>query len=285
MKTLIHLVEFLMLKALFAFLRLLPLDVASSLGGELALLIGPFLKAQKIAKKNLAMVFPEWSEEKRRTTLAAMWNNLGRVVAEFSHLSNNSLLERVKIEGVENLPPAGQPVIFVSGHIGNWELSYPVVYERGIPIALFYRQANNPYVDKFITAIRSLHSTRTFSKGKRGAAGMTKAIKNGESLAIMIDQKMNDGIAVPFFGRDAMTAPIPAVLALRYNLPIIPARVIRTEGANFIGTAYPPIEYERTGDNAKDTLAIMTKINQVMESWVREHPEQWFWVHQRWPKS
>jgi KDO2-lipid IV(A) lauroyltransferase len=113
---------------------------------------------------------------------------------------------------------------------------------------------------------------------------MVRAIKGGHTLAMLIDQKMNEGIAVPFFGRDAMTAPAIAELALRYDMPIIPARVFRTKGCHFDARAYPPLVIEKTGDMEKDVLAIMTQINAQMEAWVREKPEQWFWVHQRWPK-
>src|SRR5207253_2644034 len=107
--------------------------------------------------------------------------------------------------------------------------------------------------------------------------------KNGQSLAMLIDQKMNDGIAVPFFGRDAMTAPAIAEFALRYNLELIPARVVRTKGCHFEATIFPPMAYEKTGDEEKDVLTIMTAINAILETWIREHPEQWFWVHKRWP--
>ena len=100
---------------------------------------------------------------------------------------------------------------------------------------------------------------------------------------MLVDQKMNDGIAVPFFGRDAMTAPALAQLAMRYDMPIIPARVVRRQGAHFDSVIYPPLAYEKTGDSARDTLAIMTAINAMLESWIRETPEQWFWVHRRWP--
>ncbi len=122
-------------------------------------------------------------------------------------------------------------------------------------------------------------------KGGQGAVRLLRAIKNGQSLAMLVDQKMNDGIAVPFFGRDAMTAPAIAEFALRYDMPIIPVRVVRTKGCHFEATVYPPLEYEKTGDEEKDSLIIMTKINALLESWIREHPAQWFWVHKRWPKA
>ena len=104
-------------------------------------------------------------------------------------------------------------------------------------------------------------------------------------MAMLIDQKMNDGIAVPFFGRDAMTAPAIAEFALRYDMPLIPVRAVRTKDCHFEVTIYPPLAYEKTGDDEKDILAIMTQINAQLESWIREYPEQWFWVHKRWPNG
>jgi Kdo2-lipid IVA lauroyltransferase/acyltransferase len=119
----------------------------------------------------------------------------------------------------------------------------------------------------------------------QGAVKIARAIKNNEAIAMLVDQKMNDGIPVPFFGLTAMTAPAIAELALRYDAPIIPARVIRIKGANFETIIYPPLVYTKTGDKGKDVYNIMLTINQMLESWIREHPEQWFWVHKRWPKD
>ncbi len=270
---------------LFAVLRLLPLDAASALGGFISRNIGPFMRAHETARKNLAMAFPDLPEEKRREIIAGMWDNLGRTAAEMPHLIGVSLMRRINATGLENLPKPGQGAIFISGHLGNWEITYPIAHAHGIPTVLIYRHINNPFIDRMVGNIRARHSTDRFSKSSGGSIRMLRAIKSGESLAMLVDQKMNEGIPVPFFGRPAMTAPAVAQLALRYDLPIIPARVVRTGGCHFEGTLYPPLTYEKTGDEEKDALAIMTAINALLESWIREHPEQWFWVHQRWPKT
>ena len=110
-----------------------------------------------------------------------------------------------------------------------------------------------------------------------------RALKEGEHVAILIDQKQNDGISVPFFGRDAMTNPTVAQLALRYRCPIIPGDIERLDGAHFRLTIHPPIEFEPTGDTDADVHAIMTQLNALLEAWIRRRPEQWFWVHRRWP--
>jgi KDO2-lipid IV(A) lauroyltransferase len=285
MKKFRHLIEFVLLYLLFAALRLLPLDAASWLGSELVRAIGPLMGAQVIAKRNLDMAYPDYTAAQKRKIIAGMWDNLGRVAAELSHLKNKKLLDRMKIDGLENLPKDGKPMIFFSGHLGNWELTYPIARRADIPITLVYRQSNNPLVDKMITELRSTQADMFLPKGAQGSIRLIRAIKDGLSLALMIDQRMNEGIAVPFFGRPAMTAPAIADLALRYDMPVIPIRIIRTGGCHFRAEILSPLIYEKTGDRDKDVLAIMTQINALMEKWIREYPEQWFWVHKRWPDA
>jgi KDO2-lipid IV(A) lauroyltransferase len=282
MKTLRHLIEAAALVVVLVVFRLLPLDAASWLGGFLAQHIGPFLKAHKIAKQNLAMIFPEKSDVERDIILRGMWDNLGRNAAELPRLPGKSLLGRLTLHGEHHLPSPAAPVIFISGHMGNWELAYPIAHQRNIPTTLIYRHANNPFADKIIVALRATQSISQLPKGPAGAVKLVRALKNRHSLALLIDQKMNDGIPVPFFGRDAMTAPAVAQFALRYDMPILAARVVRTRGAHF-DWFLEPLPYEKTGDTEKDVLAIMTAINALLEKWIREYPAQWFWVHKRWP--
>jgi len=279
-----HLIEATALILLFGILRLLPLDAASGLGSFLGRRIGPLMKAHKTAEKNLAFAFPEKSEEERKKILAGMWDNLGRTAAELPHLPGKKLIARVTIIGAKYMQP-GLPSLFFSGHLGNWELLPFTAQDQGVRIALAYRQANNPYVDKIVAWLRSVHSSGMFHKGPSGAIKLVRALKSGQSLAMLVDQKMNDGIAVPFFGREAMTAPALAQFSLRYGMPILPARMIRKGGAHFEGAIYSPLAYEKTGDSEKDVRTIMTTINTILESWIREYPEQWFWVHKRWPNA
>jgi KDO2-lipid IV(A) lauroyltransferase len=285
MKNLKNRSEALALSALFALFRTLPLDTASALGGRLARAIGPMLSAHKTARNNLAMALPELSPQDTKTLLSSMWDNLGRVAAELPHLPGDTLYNRVTIEGLHNLPAPNEPVIFFSAHLGNWELLSPIAHRHGIPLSLIYRRANNPYVDKIITAIRGTQTGALLPKGHNGALRLARLLKAGGSLAVLSDQKLNEGIPVPFFGRDAMTAPAIAKFALRHNMKLIPAKVIRTDGCHFTATLYPPLQYETTGDTDRDILAIMTQVNNTLESWIRHTPAQWFWVHKRWPKD
>ena len=284
LKTLKHRLEAAAMQMLFWSLRQLPLDMSSRLGGFMARSIGPFMRAHKIAQKNLSMVYPQMTFAQQRALIMDMWDNLGRVAAELAWLPDRRLAERLTVNGLENVP-RDRPVIFFSAHMGNWELTNPLLHNAGIPTTLVYREANNPYADKIISDLRATHAAYMLQKGGRGAVKMVRTIKSGQSIAMLVDQKMNEGISVPFFGRDAMTAPAIAELALRYDMPIIPGRVLRTQGCHFEARIEPPLVFEKTGDTEKDVLTIMTMINQRLEAWIREHPEQWFWVHQRWPKE
>lgn len=284
MRRLRHLLEAAALWLLFAAFRTMPLDWASAIGGWMARAAGPCLKAHRVAQENLQTALPELPADARKKILRSMWDNLGRVAAELPHLPGSALVDRVMVRGEERLPPPGKQALFFSGHLSNWELLPSIPYRRGRGITLIYRHANNPYVDKMIERLRANHASHQIPKGPRGGFGLARALKKEQSICMLVDQKMNDGLAVPFFGRDAMTAPAIAELALRYDLPIIPARVVRGCGAHFEVFIHPPLSYDRTGDDAKDALSIMTAINALLESWIREHPGQWFWVHQRWPK-
>lgn len=284
MKKLKHLCEYMALHMLFTGFRLLPLDIASFIGGLMARAIGPMLSAHQTAKKNLRMIYPDIPREDLQKILVRMWDNLGRVAAELPHLPGKKLFDRITIIGAENIP-LDKPCIFFSGHLGNWELTYPIAFIHKVPVTLIYREANNPLVDDMITAIRATRSHDLLPKGPKSSFKIIRALKKNESLAMLIDQKMNDGIEVPFFGRPAMTAPALAEFAIRYNLPLIPARVVRTHGAHFEARVYPALPITTTGNHDKDILTIMTDVNKTLESWIREYPQQWFWVHKRWPKT
>jgi Kdo2-lipid IVA lauroyltransferase/acyltransferase len=275
---------------LFGLFRLLPLDWASATGGFLARAIGPRLGATKRARLNLQRALPHLSEAETRRVIRGMWDNLGRVVAEYPHLREIEVyapagrVETINTAVVDPLLARGKKLIFVSAHFGNWEIAALAATQRGLGIAQVYRAANNPLVDRLIGRFRSVIGSELIPKGSVAARRAIEALREGRHLAMLVDQKMNDGIPVPFLGRPAMTAPAVAQLALRFDCVIIPARVERLGGARFRLTAFAPIEISRTGDRQADTLAIMTRINAVIGDWIRERPELWFWLHRRWPE-
>ncbi|MGD9537524.1 MAG: lauroyl acyltransferase [Alphaproteobacteria bacterium] len=275
--------------ASFGLLGLLPVGLASALGGWLGRMVGPLTAVHRRAARNLARALPELPPDEQRRTLHAMWDNLGRVAAEYPHLGRFApygARSRVEVVGAEHLDEAredGKGGIFFSGHVGNWEVAALAVEKRGIPVALIYRAPNNPHVDRLIWRCRGPVADFRVPKGQAGARDILRWLRSGGHLAMLVDQKMNDGIAVPFFGRDAMTAPALAELALKYDVPAYPVRVERLNGARFRITVFPKLEFARSGDKAADVKAAMLKANQVLEAWIRDRPDQWLWVHNRWP--
>lgn len=271
----------------FALFGALPVPAASALGGWLARMVGPRLRAHRIARRNLTRALPALAPAEVDATLRGMWDNLGRVAAEYPHLPalllDGGHTELVGREHVEALLAAGRPVIFFSAHFGNWEILGPVAAQVGLPTVQVYRAANNPAAEAVIEAMRGSLGGRRVPKGAKAARSILAALKQGESLAMLVDQKMNDGIAVPFFGRPAMTAPALAELALRHGLAVVPAHVERLGGTRFRVIAEAPLTFADTGDRQADVAAAMARVNTILEGWIAARPDLWFWVHRRWP--
>jgi Kdo2-lipid IVA lauroyltransferase/acyltransferase len=273
---------------LFGAFAVLPFDFASALGGAMARLIGPFLGISKQARRNIERALPELSENEVRDIIAGMWDNLGRVAAEYPHLRSIRVFDpagRVETHGFEHMDravSAGRRMIIFSGHIANWEIGMLAAVQYGISVAQIYRAANNRLVDRMITRFRG-DAGELIPKGAVAARRAIATLRRGAHLTMLADQKMNDGIPVPFFGRPAMTAPALAALALRFDCDVLPARVERLGGACFRLTVFPPLPLPRSGDSRADAAALMAQVNAILETWIRDRPEQWFWVHRRWP--
>ena len=272
----------------FGAFGLLPLDRASALGGALARRIGPSLGISNRARRNLARVFPGLPEIEIERIITGMWDNLGRVAAEFPHLREIRVFEaggRVEthvFEHMDRAVAAGRRMIIFSGHIANWEIGLLAAVQYGISVAQIYRAANNPLVDRMITRFRS-HAGELIPKGAVAARRAIAMLRRGGHLTMLADQKMNDGIPVAFFGRPAMTSSALASLALRFVCDVLPARVERLNGAHFRLTVFPPLPLPRSGDHHADVAALMARVNETLEAWIRDRPGQWFWLHRRWP--
>jgi KDO2-lipid IV(A) lauroyltransferase len=271
----------------FCSFGLLPLDRASTLGGAIARRIGPRLGVTKRARFNLRAALPELGDAEIETILRGMWDNLGRVAAEYPHLRKIKVFEqggRVETRGLEHLDEAlaaHRRVVLFSGHIGNWEIAALAGGQYGLDIAQIYRAANNPLFDRLIGRLRG-DQGELIPKGAVASRRAAATLRRGGHLSLLVDQKLNDGIAVPFFGRPAMTAPALALFALHYDCVVLPVRIERTEGAHFRLTVYPKLPLPRSGNRDADVLELMTEVNRTLETWIRERPEQWFWLHRRW---
>lgn len=277
---------------IYGIFAIMPVDMASAIGGWLGRTIGLRLGKTKRARGNIERALPELAPSQYEAAMEEMWDNLGRVVAELPHLDRITR-ERVEIVGEQNIAPFRSdqnPCIVFSGHFANWEILPPVARHIGIPCVQVYRAANNPLVDSFMRWVRRFEDDEIAPKGPQGARRAIAALKEGRCLGILIDQKMNDGIAVPFFGRDAMTAPAPAQLGLRHQSPIVPARLERLGGCHFRVTLMAPLDMPKTGDRKADgrktdVATVMRSVNALFEDWIRARPGQWLWLHRRWPDS
>jgi KDO2-lipid IV(A) lauroyltransferase len=272
----------------FGAFGLLPLDWASAIGGALVRTIGPRLGISKRARLNIGRALPELSEAEIAAIVAGMWDNLGRVAAEYPHLRGIRIFEpggRVETHGFEHMDRSvatGRRMIIFSGHTANWEIGMLAAVQCGIEVAQIYRAANNPLIDRMITRFRGTGG-ELIPKGTVAARRAITVLRRGAHLTMLADQKMNDGIPVPFFGRTAMTSSALAALALRFDCDVLPARVERLVGARFRLTVFPPLPLPRSGDHHADVAALMAQVNQSLEEWIRDRPGEWFWLHRRWP--
>lgn len=273
---------------LYAVLAAIPAAIGSALLGGIFRKIGPLLAVSNVARTNLRNALPDLTPERTEQIVAEVWENVGRVAAEFPHI-DSIIRHNVEVVGAEHchaLRDDNRPGLFISAHFGNWELAGAQVCHEGLPITLVYRAANNPWVERLYQKGRTASAFGgQIAKGSQGARQALDVLRKGGHLGMLVDQKMNDGIAVPFFGQDAMTAPAVARMALKYKCPVVPTRVQRLHGTQFRITFYPPLTLPDTGNTQADTLTLMTTINGIIESWITESPGHWLWLHRRWPKS
>lgn len=272
--------------------RAMGLARASAAGAGLLKALGPLVSVHHVARVNMRIAFPEAHEREIDALLTRMWDNFGRLIGEFpnTHRFDMGLDSAdVRVEGAEilaELARTGEPAVLISGHFANWELMAAVIMQHLPRCRITYRHANNPIIDRRIIAQREAYGVRILApKGEDGAKDIMKALKARESVALMNDQKMNDGVAAPFFGVPAMTASGPARLALRYGAPIIPMSIRRVDGPRFVVTIHPPLPEPQASDRNDAIFETVCQINRFVEDRIRAAPAQWFWVHRRYDKA
>lgn len=227
-----------------------------------------------------------------QATVLEMWDNLGRTIAEYAHHDKmtakgpDARIEIVNLHILEREAAKGKGIEFVSGHFANWEIMLHAARQYGYEGGLVYRPVNNPYIDRYIMRQRTTYGpSEAISKGVQGTRRIFTLLKKGKSILILVDQKTNEGLAVPFFGRDAMTTPVPAAVALKLGAAMLPVTNERMGGARFRITIHEPLTVEPSGDHDRDVLALTTKLNAALEAVIRKRPSQWLWIHRRWPKD
>ena len=292
--------------------RQLSVEGCSDFGGWLGRTFGYPSRRSRVAREALAAIFPDWPDERIESTVRAMWDHLGRVAMEYVRLDGfqgEAGRDRVTITGLERLEALrddGAPALIVSGHIGHWEMVTLALQRAGVrPLHVVYRPANNRALNGLIRRLQGDSGVELIRKGSTGARRIMAALKGGGHVVMLVDQKMNDGVPLPFFGRSAMTAPAVAQLALRFRCPVVPIRVERVGtwvprtntgrqsssgpgwGPRFRVTVEDPIALPADPGSDPDArqaavAALMGDINARIEAWIVDRPEQWLWVHKRW---
>lgn len=265
-------------------------DRASDLGGWLFKRLSGLLSQNKTVLRNLRLAFPEKTEAERELIAKQAWENVGRTAGELPHLPkiNPYKGDRVKVTGAEHLDAiedADEGAVFISGHLANWEIMAAVICNRPVDCLVTYRMLNNPHIDKRINKVRHDYGIGVLTPKGLGTREMMRALSSGRSVALMNDQKFNQGLAVDFFGHPAMTAPGPSRLALKYGVPIVPVSTRRTGPSRFHVTIHPPFVPKKTGDTEADVRNCVEHITAFLEAEVRANPGQWFWQHRRWGKD
>ena len=270
-------------------LRLLPVDLASAMGGALLRTIGPLNSAHRTAAINLKIAFPHLTEQQLNEMLAAQWDEFGRTIFEFPMMDRIVAGDRIEVQNVEALHAVrdgSKPVVLISGHFSNWEVMAAAIVKAGVDCLVTYRAANNPHMDKRIRASRARYGVKLFGpKGEEGAREAMTALNRGASVALMNDQKFGGGVKGPFFGVDVETAPGPTRMAMRFGTVLLPMTVQRTKGARFKVWVHDPITPDSTGDRTADIASTVGRINRFLEERIRSRPHDWFWTHRRWPNE
>ncbi len=273
-------------------IRLIPLKTASRWFESFARWLGPKIWRHKVVMDNLAIAFPEKSLEERKQLASDNWAQMARSLLEYIYLDeifdmdeNNTESERIEIVNAEQflkLRDDGLPAILFTGHIANFEL-LPLVSSRfGLEIQSMYRRPNNPHAASKVAEARKEYGKNLVASGAGASFQLMSALERGDHVGLLVDQKFRRGIKVPFFGKEAKTNPLLAKLARRYQCPVHGARTIRLPNGRFRLEITDELVLPRDKNGDVDIRGTTELVTSVVEGWVREHPEQWLWMHRRW---
>ena len=285
MKNIKYFTQFSLIILSFIIFKILGIKFSSFLSGKIFEIIGPFFRSKKIIDSNIKKAFPYKSQEDVEKISKSMWNNYGRTFAEYMFIKDfrsGNLTSNIKIEGEEILKEINQSkkqVIFVSGHLANFELMAMCLEKSGIKLSAIYRPLNNIFLNKIMERIRRKYICE--NQIKKGIGGLKKLInlkKKNYSTALMIDQRVSEGILSNFFNEKALTTTIPAQLIKKFKIPVVPIYIERIEGINFRIKINQPINFSEDASEQN----ITDELNQILEEMIYKKPEQWIWSHNRW---
>ena len=285
MKKIKYFIEYTFISLLFLICKFLGYEQGSNLGEKIGKKLGPLFRNKKIILENLNNAKINEKNFDIKNLINDMWGNYGRILCEYPFISslsdtnNNKYLKVNGKEVLERLKKENKKAVFISGHFNNFELMAMQISKQGIDLAAIYRPLNNIFLNKKMESIRKKFICKNqIKKGIAGTREIIKFIKNGYSIALMIDQRVSEGIETKFFNKKAFTTTIPAQLHLKYGLEIVPVYIERKNKHYFTVYFYEPLSF----DNNKDQIYITNKLNNVLENLILKNPSQWIWTHDRW---
>ena len=285
MKIFKYFFQFILVILSFILFKILGPNLSSRISGNIFEIIGPFFRSKTIIQSNIKKALPDINSIEIEKITRLMWNNYGRVFSEYMFLKDfrsGKLTKEIQIEGqdiIDKIKKSNKQVVFVSGHLSNFELMALYLEKNNIPLAAIYRPLNNIFLNKIMEKIRENFICK--KQIKKGIGGMKKLIalkKKNFSTALMIDQRVSEGILSKFFNEKALTTTIPAKLAKRFNISIVPIYIERINGITHKITIYNPLNFKEN-DTVQD---ITDNLNKILEKMIIKKPQNWIWSHNRW---
>jgi KDO2-lipid IV(A) lauroyltransferase len=277
--------QFLFIIFFFSLFKILGFKISSGIGGRLFEIIGPFFRSKKLIHSNIKRAFPEITTHETKKITKLMWNNYGRVFAEYMFIKNfrfekiDSKIEIVGGEILAEIKKSNKPVVFISGHFSNFELMAMQIEKAGIELSAIYRPLNNIFLNRVIEKIRKKYICKNqIKKGIAGTRELIKFQRYNYSTALMIDQRVSEGERVNFFNQEAYTTTIPAQLAKKFDMPIVPIFIERVNDTDFKIKISKPLNFLKSDS----IIDITSKLNFILEDMILKNPGQWIWSHNRW---
>ena len=286
MKNFKYFLQFFCILFLFGVFKIVGIKFSRIISENIMVVLGPIFRSKKIIIKNLSIAFPNFNENEKKQILKDMWINYGRIFAEYMFIKNfrqGSIGERnINIENqyiLENVKKDSKPVIFISGHFNNFELMAMQIEKLGIDLAAVYRPLNNKFLNPLMESIRKKYiCKKQIKKGISGTKELLLNFKKGTSIALMIDQRVSEGIKVDLFSKKALTTTIPAQFIKKFEAKIIPVHIERINIEKFNITFQDPIKFSK--DSSIESIT--SKLNNLLEEMIKKNPSQWIWSHNRW---
>ena len=285
MKQIKYFFQFLLIIIFFLFFKIFRFRISSTVSGKIFEIIGPLFRSKNLIHSNIKKAIPNSNYEELNKITKLMWNNYGRIFAEYMFIKEfrlGKLKSKIKIEGQEildDIKKHNKQVVFISGHFSNFELMAMHLENSGIKLSAIYRPLNNIFLNKIMERIRKKYICK--NQIKKGIGGIKKLInlkKSNYSTALMIDQRVSEGIKSNFFNNEALTTTIPAQLVKKFKIPVVPIFIERINNLNFKITINKPINFS----NETSIKNITDELNQILEKMIINKPEQWIWSHNRW---